>query len=160
MQKKVSLRMIAQDSLVSFRFRQAFGRPSSLTVGTPDTHLQPIKAFACSNEQLAPIFPAKTDVSSPCFGYINLGYLSSSRIKDRHAFSCEIHIAFFVNGHPVGAELAEKFFIFESTIGINLVAISFSGSNICDVKSLAICSSDYPVGLLQIVYDSFRFCFR
>ncbi len=78
-------------------------------------------------------------------------------IKHGDAIAGEINVAFAVNGHAIGTEFAEKGFVLERAIGLDVVTPGLAPGDVRDVQDFSIGRADDSVGLPHVIDDAGEF---
>jgi hypothetical protein len=102
----------------------------SLAPHTLHAHVHGVDASAGGDEEGVAVFAAEADVAGPVFLDVDVEDLFAGFVEDGDAFAGEVDVAFIVDGHAIGAEFAEEFFVGEFAIRFDGVGIGFVAGNV------------------------------
>jgi hypothetical protein len=105
---------------------------------------------ARGDEKEMAVFAAEDHVAGPGFGDGNVRELPARLVEDRDTFAGEIDVAPGVNGHAVGAQLAEKGLVLQDAVGLDGIRIRFPRADIGDVERLSVGRADDAVRLFEV----------
>jgi len=72
--------------------------------------------------------------------------LLAGSVENGHAFAGEIDVAFAINGHAVGAEVAKELLVGQRTVALDFVGVGYARANVGNVEGLAVRRADDAVG--------------
>src|SRR5262249_29610330 len=124
----------------------------SLAPYAGDAHLEGVKALARRDEEGLPVLAADADVRRPRLRDVDLLDLLARLVEDGHALARQVNVALLVDGHPVGAHLAEQPLVLERPVGLDVVGERLLPGDVGHVQGLAVRGADDAVGLLQVIH--------
>ena len=147
-----SPRMKGQDAASTLMF--------SLAADAFDFRADSVNTCGGGDKQQLPVLAAETNIRGPTFRHIDVFDLFAALVEYAHALAGQVDVALIVDCHAVGTERAEELLVFQRSVGLNIVAISFVGPDIGNIKDFAVGRADDAIWFFQVFGDADRFFCR